>query len=138
MLEHSETNYFPNTNPPTTEQYRILRQKGTEKPFANRYDKHYSNHGTYNCAACDKPLYRADQKFKSSCGWPAYYDSIPGAVARLRDPRFPDSEASEIVCANCGGHLGHVFAGEGFPTPTNQRHCVNSVSIRFEEGGWGD
>lgn len=90
-----------------------------------------------SCAACSAPLYRATHKFKSGCGWPAYFDSLPGAVTRHTDSTLGMAR-TEIVCARCGGHLGHVFKGEGYPTPTDERHCVNSVSLRFgkeEEGG---
>lgn len=83
------------------------------------------------CAACDAPLYHANHKFKSGCGWPAYFDSIPGAVNRLPD-RSAGMNRVEIVCSNCGGHLGHVFKGDSFPTPTNERHCVNSISMTFQ------
>ncbi|KAI4172744.1 MAG: hypothetical protein LQ343_003336 [Gyalolechia ehrenbergii] len=114
------------------EQFRILRTKGTEPPFTGAYDKHTPPHGTYTCAGCSAPLYRATHKFKSGCGWPAYFDSIPGAVVRHTDRTF-GMERTEIVCANCGGHLGHVFKGEGYPTPTDERHCVNSISLRFTE-----
>lgn len=114
------------------EQFRILREKGTEAPGTGRYDKHYPSAGTYACAGCAAPLYRAQHKFASGCGWPAYFDSIPGAVARLED-RSRGMLRTEIVCAKCGGHLGHVFKGEGYPTPTDERHCVNSVSLNFVE-----
>ncbi|KAH6618118.1 Mss4-like protein [Chaetomium sp. MPI-SDFR-AT-0129] len=114
------------------EQFRILREKGTEAPTTGAYDKHYPSAGTYACAGCGTPLYTAQQKFSSGCGWPAYFDSIPGAVVRHED-RTLGMLRTEIVCANCGGHLGHVFKGEGFPTPTNERHCVNSVSLTFKE-----
>jgi peptide-methionine (R)-S-oxide reductase len=113
-----------------TEQFRVIREKGTEAPFSGKYDKHYSSEGTYNCAACDAPLYKATQKFKSGCGWPAFFDTVPGAVVRHTD-RSLGMSRTEIVCGNCGGHLGHIFKGEGFPTPTDERHCVNSVSIKF-------
>ncbi|KAI4129833.1 MAG: hypothetical protein LQ338_002016 [Usnochroma carphineum] len=119
------------------EQFRILREKGTEAPFTGAYDKHSPSAGTYACAACAAPLYRATHKFKSGCGWPAYFDSIPGAVVRHTDRTF-GMERTEIVCANCGGHLGHVFKGEGYPTPTDERHCVNSISLRFREEGEGE
>ncbi|RMD44064.1 hypothetical protein DV735_g1119, partial [Chaetothyriales sp. CBS 134920] len=121
------------------EQFRILRQKGTEPAFTGEYDSHYPTSGVYKCAGCEAPLYTADHKFKSGCGWPAYFDSIPGAVTRHTDHSY-GMDRTEIVCANCGGHLGHVFKGEGFPTPTDERHCVNSVSLRFskEEDGGGD
>ena len=114
-----------------TEQFRVIREKGTEAPFTGKYDKHMPETGVYTCAACDAPLYKATHKFKSGCGWPAYFDSIPGAVKRHTDRSFGMSR-TEIVCANCGGHLGHVFKGEGYPTPTDERHCVNSVSLKFD------
>jgi peptide-methionine (R)-S-oxide reductase len=112
------------------EQFRILREKGTEAPGSGTYDKHYPSEGVYTCAGCQAPIYKAAHKFKSGCGWPAYYDSIPGAVTRHTDSAFGMAR-TEIVCSNCGGHLGHVFKGEGFPTPTDERHCVNSVSLSF-------
>ncbi|CAG8230346.1 unnamed protein product [Penicillium nalgiovense] len=115
-----------------TEQFRILREKGTERAGTGEYDSHHPSKGVYNCAGCDAPLYTADHKFKSGCGWPAYFDSIPGAVTRHVDETF-GMKRTEIVCSNCGGHLGHVFEGEGYPTPTDERHCVNSVSLRFTE-----
>lgn len=114
------------------EQFRILRQQGTEAPHSGTYNKHAPAAGVYTCAGCDTPLYKATHKFSSGCGWPAYFDSIPGAVVRHED-RTLGMERTEIVCANCGGHLGHVFKGEGYPTPTDERHCVNSVSLTFKE-----
>lgn len=115
---------------PSTEQFRILREKGTEAPNTGEYDKHYPKEGIYTCAACDAPLYKATHKFNSGCGWPAYFDSVPGAVTRHEDRSFGGIR-TEIVCSNCGGHLGHVFKGEGFDTPTDERHCVNSISLKF-------
>ncbi|KAG5981438.1 hypothetical protein E4U55_002942 [Claviceps digitariae] len=112
------------------EQFRILRQKGTEPAGSGTFDKHYPEEGVYTCAGCHAPLYKANHKFKSGCGWPAYFDSIPGAVTRHEDRTF-GMLRTEIVCSNCGGHLGHVFKGEGFPTPTDERHCVNSISLNF-------
>ncbi|KAF4342383.1 transcription repressor [Fusarium beomiforme] len=112
------------------EQFRILREKGTEPPGSGKFDKHYPEQGIYTCAGCDAPLYKASHKFSSGCGWPAYFDSIPGAVVRHED-RTLGMSRTEIVCANCGGHLGHVFKGEGYDTPTDERHCVNSVSLSF-------
>jgi len=114
------------------EQFRILREKGTESPYTGKYDTHAPASGIYACAACSAPLYKATHKFKSGCGWPAYFDSIPGAVTRHTDKTFGMTR-TEIVCSNCGGHLGHVFKGEKYPTPTDERHCVNSVSLRFSE-----
>ncbi|EKG11800.1 Major facilitator superfamily [Macrophomina phaseolina MS6] len=119
------------------EQFRVLRKQGTEAPFSGEYDKHQPAAGTYNCAGCDAPLYTAQQKFKSGCGWPAFYDTVPGAVVRHTDNTL-GMQRTEIVCANCGGHLGHVFKGEGYPTPTDERHCVNSVSLRFKGEGEGE
>ncbi|KAJ1306745.1 hypothetical protein OPQ81_007731 [Rhizoctonia solani] len=100
------------------EQFRILRQKGTE-PAA--------------VLGVAPPLYTSKTKFKSGCGWPAYYDSIPGAVTRHEDRSY-GMLRTEITCTACGGHLGHVFRGEGFPTPTDERHCVNSISLTFNAG----
>ncbi|KAK6537292.1 Peptide methionine sulfoxide reductase B5 [Orbilia ellipsospora] len=113
------------------EQFRILRQKGTEAPYSGEYDKTFTE-GTYNCAACNFPLYKSTTKFKSGCGWPAFYEGIEGAIKRNVDSSF-GMDRTEIVCANCGGHLGHVFKGEGYKTPTDERHCVNSVSLKLKE-----
>ncbi|XP_043710505.1 peptide methionine sulfoxide reductase B5-like isoform X2 [Telopea speciosissima] len=109
------------------EQFRILRQKGTEFPGTGEYDKFFGE-GIYNCAGCGTPLYRSTTKFDSGCGWPAFFEGLPGAINRTADP---DGRRIEITCAACGGHLGHVFKGEGFPTPTDERHCVNSISVKF-------
>ncbi|KAM4063040.1 selR domain-containing protein [Hirsutella rhossiliensis] len=130
----------PRSNDEWRAQFRILREKGTEPPGSGKFDKHYPEEGVYTCAGCHTPLYKASHKFKSGCGWPAYFDSIPGAVSRHADKTFGMTR-TEIVCSNCGGHLGHVFKGEGLPTPTDERHCVNSVSLNFsaddkvEKGG---
>ena len=114
------------------EQFRILRQKGTEAPGSGAYDSHYPSKGVYTCAGCGIPLYKASHKFKSGCGWPAYFDAIPGRVNRHTDKSLMMTR-TEITCANCGGHLGHVFKGEGFKTPTDERHCVNSISLKFKD-----
>ncbi|XP_058217126.1 peptide methionine sulfoxide reductase B5-like [Rhododendron vialii] len=109
------------------EQFRILRKKGTEYPGTGEYNKLYDE-GIYTCAGCGTPLYKSTTKFDSGCGWPAFFDGLPGAINRHPDP---DGRRVEITCAACGGHLGHVFKGEGFRTPTDERHCVNSVSLKF-------
>ncbi|XP_022748617.1 peptide methionine sulfoxide reductase B5-like [Durio zibethinus] len=109
------------------EQFQILRQKGTEYPGTGEYDKFFGE-GVYNCAGCGTPLYMSTTKFNSGCGWPAFFEGLPGAINRNPDP---DGMRTEITCAACGGHLGHVFKGEGFPTPTDERHCVNSISLKF-------
>jgi len=116
----------------TPEQFRILREKGTEPPGSGKYDKHLPSSGVYTCAGCEAPLYKASHKFSSGCGWPAFFDAVPGAVERHTDRTFGMSR-TEILCANCGGHLGHVFKGEGYETPTDERHCVNSISIKFDK-----
>ncbi|KNE54097.1 peptide methionine sulfoxide reductase B3 [Allomyces macrogynus ATCC 38327] len=113
------------------EQFRVLRQAGTERAGTGEYNKCFEN-GTYLCAACKAPLYKSTTKFDSGCGWPAFFDAIPGAVTRREDKSLFMTRI-EILCTNCGGHLGHVFKGEGFPTPTDERHCVNSVSLKFNK-----
>ncbi|MCD4770528.1 MAG: bifunctional methionine sulfoxide reductase B/A protein [Bacteroidales bacterium] len=106
----------------------VINEKGTEKPFTGKYTDHKED-GTYVCKQCGTALYKSDSKFDSKCGWPGFDDEIEGSVRRVPDA---DGVRTEIVCANCGGHLGHVFLGEGY-TDLNIRHCVNSVSIDFVE-----
>ncbi|KAF2825277.1 SelR-domain-containing protein [Ophiobolus disseminans] len=110
------------------EQFRVLRQKGTEFAHTGKYDKHYPTEGVYTCGGCEAPLYKANHKFDSGCGWPAFWDAVPDAVTQKADS---DGSRTEILCSNCGGHLGHIFKGERFGNPKNERHCVNSISINF-------
>lgn len=117
----------------TPEEYYVLRQKGTERPGTGEYDGVYPKGEAYfACRACGNPLYTARSKFASGCGWPAFDKCFKGAIETQVDRSF-GMKRVEILCQNCGGHLGHVFEGERM-TPTNQRHCVNSLSIRYVEG----
>ena len=108
--------------------FHILREKGTEYPHSGEYNLHYEN-GSYVCAACQEPLFESNSKFDAHCGWPSFDESIPGKVKYIKDVTHGMAR-TEIVCTNCGGHLGHVF-NDG-PTKTSQRYCVNSLSIDFK------
>ncbi len=121
---------MPEYNKLTPDEQRIILHKGTEYPNTGIYLKNKEK-GTYICKQCNAPLYRSEDKFDSHCGWPSFDDEIPDAVKRIADA---DGKRTEIVCANCNGHLGHVFLGEGF-TSKNTRHCVNSISMQFVKSG---
>ena len=113
----------------TPEQFAVLREKNTEAPFSGEYDGLYAD-GVYACAACGQVLFNSETKFDARCGWPSFYDAKPGVVEFHQD----DSNGmlrTEVICSNCGSHLGHIFEGEGFDTPTNKRYCINSLSLKF-------
>ena len=123
-------------------QFAVLRNAATEPPgyseltqgeleyeLKKDYSTKYPADGAYVCVGCNTPLYYARSKFNSGCGWPAFYDGVPGAIEERPDP---DGSRIEIVCNNCKGHLGHVFKNEGFPTPTNERHCVNGICLAYD------
>lgn len=125
---HNMTTSMEKWNDLTPEEEYVIAQKGTERAFTGEYWNHKGK-GTYICRRCNAPLYKSSDKFDSGCGWPSFDDEVPGSVRRETDISY-GMKRTEIICASCGGHLGHVFEGERF-TAKNTRHCVNSLSIRF-------
>ena len=111
--------------------YHVVREAGTEPPYVGEYTDTTSE-GIYNCRACGAELFRSDTKFDSHCGWPSFFAPLAAdSVVYLEDTSL-GYPRTEVRCASCGGHLGHVFEGEGYPTPTDQRYCINSIAVRFE------
>lgn len=119
--------YGPMYNKLTPQEEDVIVNKATEAPFTGEYENH-SQKGVYVCRRCNSSLYRSEDKFDARCGWPSFDDEISGSVKRVSDS---DGMRTEIICVNCGGHLGHVFSGEGF-TKKDTRHCVNSLSLKFQ------
>ena len=116
----------------TQEQYTVLREKGTEAPFSGEYDSVFDA-GTYSCAACGAELFDSETKFDAHCGWPSFYDGKKDAVEFHRDDSLGMAR-TEVTCANCGGHLGHVFDdGIYMNVPTGKRYCINSVSLQLKK-----
>lgn len=113
----------------TDAQYDVLFNKATEAAFSGEYDQTFAE-GEYVCAACGTVLFDSGKKFDAHCGWPSFYDAKPGAVVFHDDSTF-GMKRTEVTCATCGGHLGHVFEGEGLGVPTDQRYCINSLSLTF-------
>jgi peptide-methionine (R)-S-oxide reductase len=116
----------------TPEEYDVLRKAGTERPFTGEYT---DNHrvGVYQCRACGAELFRSTEKFESHCGWPSFFSPLAGDRIIERTDSSWGMKRTEVLCAACHSHLGHVFEGEGYDTPTDQRYCINSISLTFDE-----
>jgi peptide-methionine (R)-S-oxide reductase len=116
----------------TPEQYRVLREAGTEPPFEDAYREFAEQGaGTYVCGGCGAELFSSNEKFDSHCGWPSFYDPANAKNVRTRDDSSMGRKRTEVLCTVCDGHLGHVFTGEGYDTPTDQRYCINGISLKF-------
>ncbi|WP_010541637.1 peptide-methionine (R)-S-oxide reductase MsrB [Dietzia alimentaria] len=115
----------------TPDEYRVLRKAGTERPFTGEYNE-TKTEGVYRCRGCGAELFRSDGKFESDCGWPSFYSPLAGDSIIERVDDSLGMRRVEVLCATCHGHLGHVFEGEGYPTPTDLRYCINSLSLTLE------
>lgn len=113
------------------EEYRVLRAAGTEAPFTGAFTDHHGV-GTYRCRACSAALFTSDAKFDSHCGWPSFFTPLAGDTVVLLEDSSLGMVRTEVRCRACGSHLGHVFSGEGYPTPTDERYCINSVCLTFD------
>ena len=114
------------------EEYSVLRQAGTERPWSGQYVE-TKTEGVYRCRACDTELFRSTEKFDSHCGWPSFWSPSDSETVTLTQDRVMGMTRTEVRCATCDSHLGHVFEGEGYGTPTDQRYCINSISLSLEE-----
>ncbi len=115
----------------TPEEYQVLRQAGTERPGVGEYTD-TTTEGVYSCRACDAEIFRSAEKFESHCGWPSFFAPSDTGAVILKEDRAMFMKRVEVLCASCHSHLGHVFEGEGYATPTDQRYCINSISMRLE------
>ncbi|WCZ32639.1 peptide-methionine (R)-S-oxide reductase MsrB [Corynebacterium massiliense] len=121
----------------TADEYHVLREAGTEPPHVGEYTN-TTTEGVYHCKACGAELFRSQEKFASSCGWPSFYSPKDLDTVIEREDRSLGMVRTEVLCARCGSHLGHVFAGEGYDTPTDLRYCINSIALKLEEKPAGD
>ncbi|MFE3701334.1 peptide-methionine (R)-S-oxide reductase MsrB [Nocardia tengchongensis] len=115
----------------TPDEYRVLREAGTERAFTGEYTD-TETEGVYSCRACGSELFRSSEKFHSHCGWPSFFDPAQSDAVVLVEDKTQGNRRDRVVCANCHSHLGHVFEGEGYPTPTDKRYCINSISLRLQ------
>jgi peptide-methionine (R)-S-oxide reductase len=127
-VEKSEAQWRAELSPA---EFHVLREAGTERPFTGEYTD-TETHGVYHCRACDAALFESDTKFHSGCGWPSFYQPMTDTVRYIEDKSF-GMRRVEVRCATCDSHLGHVFDGEGYGTPTDQRYCINSISLKLAE-----
>jgi peptide-methionine (R)-S-oxide reductase len=128
-VEKSDAEWREQLSP---DEYAVLRQAGTERAFTGEYTDNHQL-GVYRCRACGAELFRSETKFDSHCGWPSFFTPLAGTAVIERTDGAMGMTRTEVLCANCHSHLGHVFAGEGYDTPTDQRYCINSISLTFDE-----